>query len=121
GAGNLYFTMKFVEGLSLAEVLLKLREGNRDAMREYPLLRLLDVFIKICEGMSFAHNRGVIHRDLKPANIMVGRFGEVQVMDWGVAKVVGRQFRTSDTDSGVVLTDRLDSGSAHTMMGAIIG
>jgi serine/threonine protein kinase len=120
GAGNLYFTMKFVEGLSLSEVLLRLREGNRDAKREYPLLRLLDVFVKICEGMAFAHNRGVIHRDLKPANIMVGRFGEVQVMDWGVAKVVGRQFR-SDSDSGIVLTDRLDTGAEHTMMGAIIG
>ncbi len=120
GAGNLYFTMKMVEGLSLAEVLLRLREGNRDALREFDLMRLLDVFIKICEGMSFAHNRGVIHRDLKPANIMVGRFGEVQVMDWGVAKVVGRQFR-SESDSGIVLTDRLDMGASHTMMGAIIG
>ena len=121
GAGNLYFTMKFVEGWSLAEILLRLREGNRDTEREYPLLRLLDTFIKICEGMSFAHNRGVIHRDLKPANIMVGRFGEVQVMDWGVAKVVGRQFRSFDNDSGIVLTDRLDSGASHTMMGAVIG
>jgi len=121
GAGNLYFTMKFVEGSSLSEVLLRLREGNRDTEREYPLLRLLDTFIKICEGMSFAHNRGVIHRDLKPANIMVGRFGEVQVMDWGVAKVVGRQFRSFDNDSGIVLTDRLDAGSVHTMMGSVIG
>lgn len=121
GAGNLYFTMKYVEGASLAEVLLRLREGNRDAQNEYSVLRLLDVFIKICEGMSFAHNRGVIHRDLKPANIMVGRFGEVQVMDWGVAKVVGRQFRSSDNESGIVLTDRLDQGSVHTMVGSIIG
>ncbi|MCB9894737.1 MAG: serine/threonine protein kinase [Planctomycetes bacterium] len=120
GAGNLYFTMKFVEGLSLAEVLLRLREGNRDMRREFDLMRLLDTFIKICEGMSFAHNRGVIHRDLKPANIMVGRFGEVQVMDWGVAKVIGRQFRSS-SDSNIVLTDRLDMGASQTMMGAIIG
>ena len=121
GAGNLYFTMKYVEGLSLAEVLLRLREGNRDAQREFDLMRLLDVFIKICEGMSFAHNRGVIHRDLKPANIMVGRFGEVQVMDWGVAKVIGRLFRSSENDSGIVLTDRLDQGASQTMMGAVIG
>ncbi|MCC7510510.1 MAG: serine/threonine protein kinase [Planctomycetes bacterium] len=120
GAGNLYFTMKYVEGLSLAEILLKLREGNRDVRREYPLLKLLDIFIKICEGMSFAHNRGVIHRDLKPANVMVGKFGEVQVMDWGVAKVVGREF-VSDTDSGIVMTDRLDHGAVHTMMGSVIG
>lgn len=120
GAGNLYFTMKLVEGLSLSEILLKLREGNRDAMREYPLPKLLDTFIKICEGMAFAHNRGVIHRDLKPANIMVGRFGEVQVMDWGVAKVVGREF-THEHDSGIVVTDRLDSGGMNTVMGSIIG
>ncbi|MCC6464986.1 MAG: protein kinase [Planctomycetes bacterium] len=120
GAGNLYFTMKFVEGLSLAEILLKLREGNRDTMREYPLWKLLDTFLKICEGLSFAHNRGVIHRDLKPANVMVGRFGEVQLMDWGVAKIVGREYRP-DGDSKIVLTDRLDGGATHTMVGAIIG
>jgi len=120
GAGNLYFTMKFVEGMSLAELLLKLRQGNRDIEREFPLLKLLDIFIKICEGIGFAHNRGVIHRDLKPANIMVGKFGEVQVMDWGVAKIIGREVR-AENDSGVVMTDRLDHGSAHTMMGSIIG
>ncbi len=120
GAGNLYFTMKLVEGMSLAEVLLKLREGNRDVQREFPMMKLLDIFLKICEGMAFAHNRGVIHRDLKPANVMVGKFGEVQVMDWGVSKVVGREF-THEGDSGIVMTDRLDSGSVHTVMGSIIG
>ncbi|MDC1142399.1 serine/threonine-protein kinase [Planctomycetota bacterium] len=119
GAGNLYFTMKYVEGMSLAELLLKLREGNRDMQRDYPLSKLLDIFIRICESISFAHNRGVIHRDLKPANIMVGRFGEVQVMDWGVAKVMGREVGRS-TDK-LVLTDRLDANSANTMAGAIIG
>ncbi len=120
GAGNLYFTMKFVEGHALSEILQKLREGNRDTLREYPLLKLLDIFIKICEGMAFAHNRGVIHRDLKPANVMVGKFGEVQVMDWGVAKIVGKEFR-SENDSGVVVTDRFDGDAVHTMMGSIIG
>jgi tRNA A-37 threonylcarbamoyl transferase component Bud32 len=120
GAGNLYFTMKYVEGMSLSELLLKLRQGNRDTERDFPLLKLLDIFIKICEGIGFAHNRGVIHRDLKPANIMVGKFGEVQVMDWGVAKIIGREM-PSEGDSGIVMTDRLDQGSAHTMMGSVIG
>lgn len=119
GAGNLYFTMKYVEGLSLAELLLKLREGNRDLLRDYPLTKLLDIFIRICESISFAHSRGVIHRDLKPANIMVGKFGEVQVMDWGVAKVKGREV-SRGTDK-LVLTDRLDANTAQTMAGAIIG
>jgi serine/threonine protein kinase len=120
GGGNLYFTMKYVEGQSLAELLLKLREGNRDSLRDYPLVKLLDIFIKICEGIGFAHNRGVIHRDLKPANIMVGKFGEVQVMDWGVAKLVDSGVRLSEEGS-VVLTDRLTEGTAQTMVGSIIG
>jgi serine/threonine protein kinase len=120
GAGNLYFTMKFVEGLSLSELLLKLREGNRDMLRDYSLVKLLDIFIKVCEGIGFAHNRGVIHRDLKPANIMVGKFGEVQVMDWGVAKLVDRD-AYFEPDGAVVLTDRLAAGTMHTMVGSIIG
>lgn len=120
GAGNLYFTMKYVEGHALSEILQKLREGNRDSLREYPLLKLLDIFVKICEGMAFAHNRGVIHRDLKPANVMVGKFGEVQVMDWGVAKIVGKEFR-AENDSGIVVTDRFDADAVHTMLGSIIG
>ena len=57
----------------------------------YPLAHLLTIFQKVCDAVAFAHSRGVIHRDLKPANIMVGEYGEVLVMDWGLAKVVGGQ------------------------------
>lgn len=120
GAGNLYFTMKFVEGGSLAETLQTLREGNRDKLLEYPLTRRLDIFVRICEAISFAHNRGVIHRDLKPANIMVGTYGEVQVMDWGVAKVIGREAWKEKTTK-VVVTDRMAQGTSHTMVGSVIG
>lgn len=75
-----YFTMKLVEGCTLA-ALLSQRAGE-------DLPRLLGVFGQVCQAMAYAHARGVIHRDLKPANIMVGAFGEVQVMDWGFAKVL---------------------------------
>ena len=57
------------------------------------MTELLNVFLKVCDGMAFAHSRGVIHRDLKPDNIMVGEFGEVQIMDWGLAKVRGQESR----------------------------
>ena len=77
-SGRIYFTMKCIEGDDLVQVLL-----------ERPLFELLQILLKVCDAMAFAHSQGVIHRDLKPANIMVGRFGEVQVMDWGLAKVVG--------------------------------
>jgi formylglycine-generating enzyme required for sulfatase activity/serine/threonine protein kinase len=61
------------------------------------LLKLLQVFLKVCDGVAFAHSKGVIHRDLKPANVMVGDFGEVLVMDWGLAKILGQDI---DADWG---------------------
>ena len=60
---------------------------------------LLNIFLKVCDGMAFAHSKGVIHRDLKPDNIMVGEFGEVQIMDWGLAKVVGTRSAERGTGS----------------------
>jgi serine/threonine protein kinase len=54
-------------------------------------VRALNVLLRVCEAVAFAHSKQVIHRDLKPANVMVGRFGEVVVMDWGLARVLGRE------------------------------
>jgi serine/threonine protein kinase len=89
GKGRLFFTMKMVKGRSLAQVLTDLREVPRIYEKEWPLGRLLTVLVNVCHALAYAHARGVVHRDLKPANIMVGDFGEVYVMDWGLAKVVG--------------------------------
>src|SRR5262249_35717626 len=76
-----FFTMKLVKGRTLATIL---RE-RADASVDRP--RLLGIALQVAQTLAYAHSRGVIHRDLKPANIMVGAFGEVQVMDWGLAKV----------------------------------
>ena len=76
--GRPFIAMKLVEGRTLAALL-----GRRAAAEELP--RLLAVFEQVCQTMAFAHSRGVTHCDLKPANVMVGAFGEVQVMDWGLA------------------------------------
>ncbi len=84
---RLFFTMKMVRGRSLGQIVEAL---GRDAAaeREWPLGRLLGILVNICHALGYAHSRNVIHRDLKPANIMVGDFGEVYVMDWGLAKVM---------------------------------
>ncbi len=81
--GALYFTMKKVEGETLAQIMGRLSPGQRTTKQLFDLLQIL---VKVCDALAFAHGKGVIHRDIKPANIMVGRFGEVFVMDWGVAK-----------------------------------
>ena len=85
--GRMFFAMKLVRGRNLAEVLEHHRIDPRAADREFPLIKQVGVLVQICNAIAFAHSRGVIHRDLKPSNIMLGDFGEVMLMDWGLAKV----------------------------------
>jgi serine/threonine-protein kinase len=84
-----YFTMKLVQGRTLAELL------DQRAGPDQDLPRFLKIFEQVCQTMAYAHARGVIHRDLKPQNVMVGAFGEVQVMDWGLAKLLARDEKDS--------------------------
>jgi WD40 repeat protein len=79
--GRLYFTMKLIRGRTLVDLLIEDEHPDR-------LAALLGIFEKVCQALAYAHSRRVIHRDLKPSNVMVGAFGEVQVMDWGLAKVL---------------------------------
>ncbi|MEM9346159.1 MAG: serine/threonine-protein kinase [Planctomycetota bacterium] len=90
-SGVLFFTMKKLEGQDLRSILLAISAKNRETMAEYPLATLVDVLIQACQTVSYAHAQGIIHRDLKPANILVGAFGEVTVLDWGLAKVRGEK------------------------------
>lgn len=90
--GKVAYSMKLIRGQDLKQVLADTRQqyetqGHPDA--EHSLDTLLEHFLKVCEAMHYSHRKGVIHRDLKPANIMIGPYGEVYVMDWGIARLIG--------------------------------
>lgn len=108
--GRPFLVMKLIQGATLDERI-------RD---EASALHVLGVFEAICQAIGYAHSRGVLHRDLKPANIMVGSFGEVQVMDWGLAKELAQ----TGTDAGDDASPRLPSGTdadSKTMAGSVLG
>ncbi|MDD7985456.1 serine/threonine-protein kinase [Lentisphaera marina] len=92
---EVFFTMKLIEGQELGDILKSLKEAPSST---FDLQRLLYIFLKICEAISFAHSKKILHLDLKPENIQVGRFGEVLVCDWGLAKDLNAQKETSEID-----------------------
>jgi len=117
-----FFTMKLVRGRTLAAVLAG-RASPADDRRH-----LLEVFLAVCQTLGYAHSRGVIHRDLKPANIMVGAFGEVQVVDWGLAKVLaqdagaGEERPRNPIESGSAPGDGAEAGSGpRSLVGSVMG
>ena len=116
--GEYYFVMKFVDGETLESIIAKLRAGDPKYHRRYTFERRVQLFLGLLDAVGFAHSKGVIHRDIKPANVMVGRFGEVLLLDWGIAKVGDRP----DTLEG---DDEPEEDSparlTKTRVGAIIG
>ncbi|MFB6263069.1 MAG: protein kinase, partial [Bradymonadaceae bacterium] len=88
GDGTPFYTMREVRGESLRDVLAQLSEGDEYAHEEYTLVRLINLLRQISQAVHYAHVRSVIHRDLKPGNVMLGDYGEVLVMDWGLARTL---------------------------------
>jgi serine/threonine protein kinase len=116
-----YFAMKLIQGRTLKELL-----SSRNAQRE-DARRFLSIFEPVCQTVGYAHSRGVIHRDLKPSNIMVGAFGEVQVVDWGLAKVMAGgariESRTENlaTKPPVATVRTEDTATGSSLTGTVMG
>ncbi|MDQ3031112.1 MAG: cyclic nucleotide-binding domain-containing protein [Myxococcota bacterium] len=97
GERALYFTMKLVEGRTLERIV---RDLPDPPLEHATLIELLEIVIKMCDALAFAHSRGIIHCDVKPANVMVGDFGEVYLMDWGVARRASGEESKPAVESG---------------------
>ncbi|NUP10873.1 MAG: protein kinase [Polyangiaceae bacterium] len=117
--GCAYFTMKRVRGRTLESIHEGLRNGDPETVRGYSRRKLLTAFSSICLAIELAHSRGVLHRDLKPSNVMLGDFGEVYVLDWGIARLA-----ESEASSVAAPTERVSAaapGIVPTMAGTMVG
>lgn len=124
--GRPYYAMRFIRGQSLQDAADEFHAGSEESTRydryySLEFRKLLRRFVDVCEAMAYAHNRGVLHRDLKPGNIMLGKYGETLIVDWGLAKVMGEDSPTPAEFEEPVLQPRSGSGSAPTEMGSAIG
>jgi serine/threonine-protein kinase len=114
--GRPFFTMKLVKGRTLADLLAE----RRTPADELP--RFVQIFEQVCQAVAYAHSRGVIHRDLKPSNVMVGEFGEVQVMDWGLAKVLtGGPAAPASPPVSTIRTVRTADPGGGSRAGTVVG
>ncbi len=134
--GRPFYAMRFIKGDSLKEAAIRFHRENEvgeAASKEssphclqgvtysgVQFRKLLGRFIDVCQAIEYAHSRGVLHRDLKPGNIMIGKYGETLVVDWGLAKVQGRE-EASNLAGENTLRPSSASGSSATVMGSAIG
>jgi serine/threonine-protein kinase len=112
--GSLFFVMKYVEGETLASIIGKLASGDEASHRRFPFEARLDLFAGLLRALQYAHDQGLVHRDVKPENIMVGQFGEVMLMDWGIA-------RRNRSDGPRVDRPPIGRAAGETLDGTIIG
>lgn len=122
-SGLIYYTMPYVEGETLKEILRKTRKQEKKGEKldhiGGSILALIRIFINICQAIAYAHMKGVLHRDLKPENIIIGKYGEVMILDWGLAKLLGYDpFESLD-----VKPIKHDTGGLHglTHAGKVVG
>ncbi len=121
--GALFFVMKYVEGETLASVIDKLAAGDAEYHRRYSFEARLDIFAGLMRALQYAHGQGLVHRDIKPENVMLGRYGEVVVMDWGIAHTIRDDAGAGAGAElpGANASQTAERASSETIDGSVIG
>ncbi len=119
--GQHYLVMKHVQGETLERVIERLRAGDPRYTERFTFEYRAHVFLEVLQAIRYAHDRGILHRDLKPANIMIGAFGEVTVMDWGLAKQIEPPAGPARQSVEVAETASVHTKVLETVAGALIG
>ena len=122
--GRPYYAMRLIKGESLKNAIKSFHQqksGLRTGERSVRFRKLLGHFVDACNAIAYAHSRGVLHRDVKPANIMLGKYGETLVVDWGLAKIVGDDSHDSDISDETLLRPSSGSSIAKTQLGSAVG
>lgn len=128
-----YYTMPYVEGDTLKQILRSARtrekqgalQGETVSSVEGTIPSLIRIFLNICQAVGYAHSKGVLHRDLKPENVIVGKYGEVLILDWGLAKLINRH-RAEEENENENTNDSLEKDKGHalhalTNLGKVVG
>jgi serine/threonine-protein kinase len=122
--GRPFYAMRLIRGDSLKDAIAAFHSDSalqqNPGTRSLELRKLLGRFLDVCDAVEYAHRRGVLHRDLKPGNVMVGRYGETLVVDWGLAKAVGRDDPARAREE-MTFVPNAASGSAETRAGSAVG
>ncbi|XXF81173.1 serine/threonine-protein kinase [Myxococcaceae bacterium GXIMD 01537] len=122
GNGRYYFVMKHLRGETLDSIIARLRAGDREAHARFSYSARVQIFLGVLNALAYAHRQGFIHRDIKPANIMVGPFGEVTVVDWGLARRVrAPSGGTAPEAVGTPPVDPREATALRTQAGSVMG
>jgi serine/threonine protein kinase len=122
--GRPYYAMRFIEGEDLRDAIERFHAGEKPGRdpgdRRLAFRELLGRFVDVCNAVAFAHSRGVLHRDLKPGNVMLGKYGETLVVDWGLAKAAGRKDEATPSEASLI-QPRSGSQVTPTQAGSALG